>query len=734
VAANELVIKINGDVKNYQDALEKAQEKTAALEDSLKKVATVSGVAFAGLTASIYLNVKAFAEADAANQKLTLALQNQGIYSDELKQNYDAQANALLELTGIDDDATKASLALLQSFLGQIPIADKLTMAIADLAAAQGIDFASATEIVGRAIQGNVMALNKMGVEIDDNISKQQRIEQVIERVGQKFGGQAQAINGNLAGLQLLKIRFGDVSEAIGERLLPIVDSLARIMASFFNAIAQNKALADLLVSLITAGTVITGLAVGVSTGAIAFLKIKAAMEAAGIATEAMTLATRGLVAATGLGLIVTLGTAIFLNWSSIWPRMQAIYSAFAQNVSSLTSGLGQVLKGAFSFDLGSLRAGLAQMKETLAKGYADATKDLKPISLGGAQDDDKAEAAEKAAAREIEIETNKQEALEAQRQLTLMKLGQFSTQSIALKQQEIETLKQLETEKNQEIKDALYAHLDEIREAQEQADEQSQIQADQFAQNILAKSREFNNLSTQEKTLFAQQSQDKLRQQLESEKSIRFTYAQQQLEEDIKRRNQFLLDEQKFGTSYALINKTMHESVFTGSKNAFNELTQLQNSKNAELKAIGKAAAVASIAIRTAESAMNIFAGFSTIPFIGQALGLAGAAAAIAYGVEQTGNVLAAADGGIITGGIPNIDSVPAMLMPGELVVPKRNFEETVSAVASQRTGLSSGDEDGSSGGIAEIVLTLKDDLVDFVEARLIERQRLNISLQGAV
>ena len=38
------------------------------------------------------------------------------------------------------------------------------------------------------------------------------------------------------------------------------------------------------------------------------------------------------------------------------------------------------------------------------------------------------------------------------------------------------------------------------------------------------------------------------------------------------------------------------------------------------------------------------------------------------------------------MTGGIAGRDSIPAMLMPGEFVVPTRNFEETVNAVARSR------------------------------------------------
>jgi len=45
-------------------------------------------------------------------------------------------------------------------------------------------------------------------------------------------------------------------------------------------------------------------------------------------------------------------------------------------------------------------------------------------------------------------------------------------------------------------------------------------------------------------------------------------------------------------------------------------------------------------------------------------------------------------AKGGIVTGGISGRDSVPAMLMPGELVAPAKNFDEVVNAVSSQREG----------------------------------------------
>jgi hypothetical protein len=141
---------------------------------------------------------------------------------------------------------------------------------------------------------------------------------------------------------------------------------------------------------------------------------------------------------------------------------------------------------------------------------------------------------------------------------------------------------------------------------------------------------------------------------------------------------------------------------------------------------------------IKTAESAMNIYAGFSAIPIVGPALGIAGAAAAVAYGGEQIVKVNNAAEGGLLMGGIPGVDSIPVLAQQGELIAPPRSFEEVIGSVRAAREaermrdrGIASGS--GGGGGLVEVVLSLKQDLVEFVEAEIIQRRNLGISLQGA-
>jgi hypothetical protein len=127
VASDDLVIRISGDVKNYQDALDEASSSTEALSGLLSSTAKISAVAFAALTAEIGLSVAAYAESEAATERLTQSLITQGIYSKELVADYERQANALADLTGISDESIMSAQSTIQAYLGQQKVTDELS-------------------------------------------------------------------------------------------------------------------------------------------------------------------------------------------------------------------------------------------------------------------------------------------------------------------------------------------------------------------------------------------------------------------------------------------------------------------------------------------------------------------------------------------------------------------------------------------------------------------------------
>lgn len=110
-----------------------------------------------------------------------------------------------------------------------------------------------------------------------------------------------------------------------------------------------------------------------------------------------------------------------------------------------------------------------------------------------------------------------------------------------------------------------------------------------------------------------------------------------------------------------------------------FNDLfVGMADSKNKELAAIGKAAAIYNIGINTYQGAMAAYAALAPIPIVGPALGIAASAALVAYGAEQVGQVN---NQTYHTGGIAGQKSddysarlaaneVPAVLIKGEEVL----------------------------------------------------------------
>ncbi len=142
----------------------------------------------------------------------------------------------------------------------------------------------------------------------------------------------------------------------------------------------------------------------------------------------------------------------------------------------------------------------------------------------------------------------------------------------------------------------------------------------------------------------------------------------------------------------------------------AANELVQLQNSKHKSLAAIGKAAALVQIGISTAEGAIKANAALSGIPVVGPALGFAAAAALIAFGAEQTANVLSSFAVG--TSSVPSDQT--ANIHKGEMIIPA-SFAESIRA--------------------GELALTGNTD-TDTLASRIVEEQApiaLNINFDGA-
>jgi hypothetical protein len=233
----------------------------------------------------------------------------------------------------------------------------------------------------------------------------------------------------------------------------------------------------------------------------------------------------------------------------------------------------------------------------------------------------------------------------------------------------------------------------------------------------------------------------DELSQFQLTEKEIEQKALKEKLKRDIKEKNDELIYQQKHNVKLIGMQKKFYDIMklldsqrLKDAGSFASEFNQMATSSNKELRAIAKVAANVQIVANTAAGASSAMSQSMAFfgPIAGPVIGATLAAAQIAFGVEQLHklNAQKLADGGIVEGGLQGMDSVPAMLMPGELVVPKRNAEDALNAIGASRDEEIFGDE-GSQTSV--IIGFESDEAGEVLTAKQIENQALGISIEEA-
>lgn len=216
-----------------------ALEKTKDLLGGLAKIAAAG---FAAVVAGGTAAVAAYREQELASNQLKQAMINQGVFSVELQEKYEAQATALQKVTTFGDEAIISAQAQIQSYIGQQEVTEDLTKAVLDFSQAQGIDLKSAADLVGKSIGSTTNALGRYGIQIDSSATSAEKLTQVTQALNNRFGGQAEAAAKGLGSLIQLKNAMGDIFEVAGQSLAPIITLVAKELTSLAEGAQKNTA------------------------------------------------------------------------------------------------------------------------------------------------------------------------------------------------------------------------------------------------------------------------------------------------------------------------------------------------------------------------------------------------------------------------------------------------------------------------------------------------------------
>lgn len=147
-------------------------------------------------------------------------------------------------LVGVSDSDLRPALAALARATGDITFAQENLGIALDISAATGIELETVSLALGKAFTGNIGALTKLGIPIDENVKKSKDLISVIDTLNNQFGGAAAAASDTFAGrLKILKLSIGEAVEGIGYALLPIAEKLVGFIQR--NVVPVIQAFAD---------------------------------------------------------------------------------------------------------------------------------------------------------------------------------------------------------------------------------------------------------------------------------------------------------------------------------------------------------------------------------------------------------------------------------------------------------------------------------------------------------
>jgi hypothetical protein len=230
-----LKLALLADTKDFISGLDKADKETRTFSDKLGGALKTGALAFAALgaaagAAAITIGVqavKAAIEDEKAQLTLAKTLENTTKATKNQIKGVEDYIKATSLAKGVTDDQLRPSLDRLVRSTGDVTKAQKLQQLALDISAGTGKDLASVSEALGKAYDGNLGALKRLGVPLDDSIVKSKDFTKAQEALTKQFAGQSDVAANSFAGrMERVKIAIDEAKESIGAALLPILEKL----------------------------------------------------------------------------------------------------------------------------------------------------------------------------------------------------------------------------------------------------------------------------------------------------------------------------------------------------------------------------------------------------------------------------------------------------------------------------------------------------------------------------
>jgi len=233
------------------------------------------------ITTGLIKQVKAFAKQEKS------VMQMARVFGTDGANALDKYSSSLQAVTRFGDENINILMSQIGAFGANVEQTKQLTEATLNLSEGLGIDLNSAGLLVAKSFGSSTNALSRYGIEVDSNMTKQEKLGAITEGINSRFGDLAKLLAQTTSGqLEQANNAFGDLQERIGEALAPTVLAFANTLKVMADALPLSafRAMVGAL----------TGLTAGFVAGKIAVQLHAAATAAWTIKTSAATIATKG--------------------------------------------------------------------------------------------------------------------------------------------------------------------------------------------------------------------------------------------------------------------------------------------------------------------------------------------------------------------------------------------------------------------------------------------------------
>lgn len=327
--------------------LETKGEKAAF---AIKKAAVPAGLALAAVGAVAFDAVKAFAEDDAAAQKLATTLTNVTGANDAQVKSVEDFISKTSVAAAVADDELRPALDSLVRGTGDITKAQELMGLALDVSAGTGKDLGSVSDALSKAFNGNFKSLKALDPALATLIEDGATTDEVFAAMGETFSGQAStAANTTQGKMKNLGIQMGELKESIGAAVAPLAEKLIPKLLEFTTWASKNKGL-----------VVAIGATIAVLAGAIIALN-------AGLAIyntiQAVTAAINTVAAASFSALWVATGAVIIIGIIAALVALQVKFNIFGKAIDGIKAGF-LIWWDTVKFVFGAIKAGFEELKD----------------------------------------------------------------------------------------------------------------------------------------------------------------------------------------------------------------------------------------------------------------------------------------------------------------------------------------------------------------------------------